>query len=146
MKTITICGSLDFSYEIHELSKRLKTMGYKVYIPMTSDKILRGEVSLEKIKKEKEGERDFIKRAIENDVIRLHFSKIKKSDAILVTNYMKENVLGYIGGNTLTEISFAHVLNKKIYLLDVVPDMHYADVIKMMQPEVIQGDLTRINI
>ena len=51
--TIAICGSLNFTYKIKKISDELKKMGFDVFIPISSEKILRGEFSLDKIKKEK---------------------------------------------------------------------------------------------
>ena len=42
------------------------------------------------------------------------------ADAVLVLNYDKKGIKNYIGGNTLMEIGFAHVLNQKIFLLKLV--------------------------
>ena len=48
---ITICGSLDFTYEIEKLANELWKMEFEVFIPISSEKILKGEFSLEEIKK-----------------------------------------------------------------------------------------------
>lgn len=69
---------------------------------------------------------------------------IKESEAILVTNYDKKGVTGYIGGNVFLEMGFAHVLDKKIFLLNEVPDVSYVDEIRAMQPMVINNDLSLI--
>ena len=42
------------------------------------------------------------------------------------------------------EMGFAHVLGKKIFLLNGIPDMHYKDEIRAMQPVVLDGDLNGI--
>ena len=69
---------------------------------------------------------------------------IVEGDAVLICNFDKNGVKNYIGGNTLMEMGFAHVENKKIFLLNTVPDVSYRDEILAMGPVIINGDLKRI--
>lgn len=140
---IAICGSLDFTYEIAKLAEELRLKGFDVCIPISSEKILRGEFSLEEIKKEKEDGK-FSDRAIKYDGIRAYWDVIKNCDAILVANYDKKGIANYIGGNSFLEMGFAHVLKKKIFLLNTIPEMIYSDELKAMQPVVLNGDLSQI--
>jgi len=140
---ITICASLDFSNEIGNIVKQLAEQGHKVIVPKTSEMILNGEVTLGQIMEEKENG-EISKRAIKHDVIKRHFLNIKKGDAVLVLNYDKKEIKNYIGPNTFLEIGFAHVLGKKIFLLNEIPNMPHRDEIKIMQPVVINGDLSKI--
>ena len=41
-------------------------------------------------------------------------------------------------------MAFAHILSKKIFLLNPIPDMIYTDEIKAMQPIIVNNDLNRI--
>ena len=50
----------------------------------------------------------------------------------------------YIGGNTLMEIAFAYVNDKKIFLLNPVPEVSYKDEILAMYTKVLNGDLQEI--
>ncbi len=140
---IAICGSLNFTYEIKKIFDELKKFGFNVFIPISSEKILRGEFSLDEIKKEKENGQ-IVEKFIKYDSIRAYYKIIKKSDAILVANFDKNNIKNYIGGAVLLEMGFAHILNKKIFLLNQTPQMIYTDEIKAMQPIVLNGDLTKI--
>lgn len=140
---ISICGSLNFTYEIKKIADELKTLGFEVSIPLTSEKILRGEFSVEDIKNEKE-KGEFSKRAIKYDSIRAYWNIIKEADAILIANFDKNGIQNHIGGNSFLEMGFAHVLNKKIFLLNGIPETTYTDEIKSMQPIVLDGDLSRI--
>jgi hypothetical protein len=45
-----------------------------------------------------------------------HFKKVLDSDAILVTNFEKNGVEGYIGGNVLMEITLAFHYKKPIFI------------------------------
>ncbi len=140
---IAICGSLDFTYEINELKNKLEKKELEVSIPLSSEKILKGEVSLEEILKEKD-KGEFSKRAIKFDSIKSYWEIIKNSEVILVANFEKRGIKNYIGGNTFLEMGFAHILNKKIYLLNNVPEMIYSDEIKTMQPIILYGNLSNI--
>ena len=66
------------------------------------------------------------------------------SDAILVLNFDKKGIVNYIGGNTLMEIGFAHVNDKKVFLLNEVPEVSYTDEILAMYDVILNGDLTKI--
>jgi hypothetical protein len=46
-----------------------------------------------------------------------HLAKIQSSDLILIANFPKKGIEGYIGPNTLMEIAFAWALNKSVVLL-----------------------------
>ena len=59
---------------------------------------------------------------IEHDLIRGYFEKMKEYEVVLVVNPEKTGVAGYIGGNTLIEMAFGHVLGKKLYVLYPLPD------------------------
>jgi hypothetical protein len=140
---IAICTSLDFTNKIKGIVNQLTERNHKVIIPQTIEMIFNREVTLEQILKEKENG-EISKRAIKQDTLRHYFEKIKGVDAVLVLNFDKKGVKGYIGGNTFLEMGFAHILNKKIFLLNEIPQMLYKDEIKAMQPTVLYGDLASI--
>lgn len=140
---VAICSSLNFTPEIKKLADELKKLGHQVFIPLSSERILRGEITLEQIKAEKTSG-EFINRAIKYDSIRAYAKIIAGVDAILVANFTKGEIKNYIGGNSFLEMGFAHLYQKKIYLLNDIPEMIYSDEIKVMQPEVLRGDLKKI--
>jgi len=141
---ITICGSIEFTPKIKEIADWLIGKGHIADIPLTSQRIINGELTLEEFKKEKQKNGDGSFRKIKDDVIRRYYGIIKECDAILVLNLEKNKIKNYIGGNTFLEMGFAHVLNKKIYLLNEILDMPYTDEIKAMCPIVTEGNLDRI--
>ena len=81
---------------------------------------------------------------IQYDLIRGYFDIIKKGDSVLIANETRKGIENYIGGNTLIEMGFAHVLRKPIYLLNPVPEMPYSDEINAMNPIILNKDLTKI--
>jgi len=77
--------------------------------------------------------------------IKRYHNAIVHSDAILVLNFDKRDIPNYIGCNTLMEIGFAYTADKKIFLLNPIPDQPYIlDEITAMDPIVIHGDLSLI--
>lgn len=130
---IVFCGSMAFAAKMLELKDGVENLGHRAVLPDTAAAHAAGRVSMEN-KEEK----------IVNDSIRKHYEKIRESDAILVLNFDKNGIAGYIGGNSFLEMGFAHVLNKKIFLLNPIPAIGYADEIEAMKPVILNGDLTRI--
>ena len=140
---IAICGSLTFSKEMAELKDKLEALEHEVYLPYSAEKIMKGELSSEVIEQAKE-DGTFYKVVMENDAIRRWHDVIEKSNAILVANYDKKGIKNYIGGNSFLEIGFAYVMDKKVYLMNPIPDVPYKDEILSMQPVIIDGDLSKI--
>jgi len=140
---IAICSSLDFITEIKETADKLVALGYEVTLPQTAEKIYKGEATYEQVMEEKENG-EFANRGIKQDSLNYYFGKIKEADAVLVLNLKKKDIAGYIGGAVFLEMGFAHVLGKKIFLLNEVPIISYSDEIRMMQPIVLNNDLSKI--
>ena len=144
---ITLCGSIAFQDKIILLKENLEKMGHKIEIWPTKIKNHRGElISIEeyyRLRKTAPDNEQWIwdKKA---ELIMEHFDKISWADAILVTNYDKNDIKGYIGGNTLMEMGLAFFLKKKIYLLNQVPELSYKEEILGLKPIVINGDLLKI--
>jgi nucleoside 2-deoxyribosyltransferase len=136
---ITVCGSMTFYKEMNAAKKRLEQMGHTVFVPVESDK---DEMPMEA--RPEIPDETKISAKIEFDFIREHFKKIEHADAILVLNYDKNNIPGYIGGNTFLEMGVAFWHEKKIYLMYPVPHMNYSIEMHSMQPIVLHGDLTKL--
>jgi hypothetical protein len=134
---ITICGSMTFSKEMQETYEKLKELGHKAYLPNGVARYISGDLN----KESGAGS----ERKIQDDLIRAHYNLIKDSDAILFLNYDKNGIKNYVGGNSLMEIGFAHVLNKNIYLMNDIPDMNYKAEIIAMKPIIIKGNLNLLN-
>jgi len=137
---ITLCGSMTFANKIVETYKKLKELGHEPLMHeevfgiadgSAKDRISRMALDHGKFKKDE-------------DLIRWWHNCIKSGDSILVCNFDKKGIIGYIGGNTLMEMGFAHVNDKKVFLLNEIPDMSYTDEIKAMTDLVLDGDLSKI--
>lgn len=140
---ICIIASLNFTAKIIEVSKILKTEGHNVSIPPTADMINRGELSVDTIIKEK-STGEIVNRTIEQNSIRKNFIRIKRAESVLVLNYNKNGIEYYIGGNTFLEIGFAFILEKKIFILNPIPNMSYAQEIMAMEPTILNNSLRNL--
>lgn len=129
---------MSFAKEMLAAADQLKPAGHFCYLPEETEKYLDNSIHLA-------SSEVGAQRKIENDFINKHYEKIKKADAILVLNYDKRGVTNYIGGNTFLEMGFAHVLKRKIYLLNQIPEMNFMkQEIIAMQPIILNGVLSLI--
>ena len=144
---ITICGSIAFQDEVLSVKEQLEKLGHEVKLWPSRLKDENGKpISVTEYYK--------IRHSANNDekwvwdrkaeAVLEHFEKVAWSDAILVANYDKKDVKGYIGGNTLMEMGLAFFLKKKIYLLNQVPELPYKEEILGVKPIIINGDLSKI--
>ena len=129
---ITICGSMKFSAEMQAVKEALEHQGYEVELP----NIQEGTSYDPTNENNAEIKRGFIDE---------HFRKIGESDAVLIVNHAKNDIDGYVGGNTLIEIAHAYAQGLEIFLLNPVPKVSYADEIASMAPIILDGDITKID-
>lgn len=134
---IAVCGSMFFSLEISEISKQLRARGHLVEIPVFTEHYV-------SLGSREEMHSKSIENKLAHDLIRQYFEVIKRQDAVLAVNKTHKDIENYVGGNTFLELGFAHVLNKKCYLLNPIPIMQYTDEIRAMRPIVINGNLDLI--
>lgn len=142
---IVICGSLVFAKEMDDLRTELLGLGFDVTIPTTADMILRGEIKLEDMKAMKEAGTHH-EMSLERNAIRAYHAEIVKGDVVLIANFEKKGIPGYIGGNTFLEMGFAHVLEKPLYVLHPLPDVSYVDEMHVMQPTILHGDTKKLTV
>lgn len=137
---ITICGSITNAKKIYEIKVKLEEYGHIVF----SHELMKMyvEEDAEIIRGVKESH---YKLKIENNTFKWYYNKIKESDAVLVCNFKKNGVEGYIGGSALMEIGYAHVLDKKIYFLNPIPNVGYKDELVASDPKIINNDLDKLN-
>ena len=144
---ITICGSTAFIDEMEEVSKKLEFLGHEVKFPPVKviDKNGKELWTRDYYKMKKATPLDdpeFWKTHTSR--IRSHFDKVAWSEAVLITNYNKNNITHYIGPNTLIEMGVAFHLNKKIFLLNPVPDIAWKEEILGMRPVILNNNLDLI--
>lgn len=137
MKTITICGSMLFHKEMTEFKKTLEEMGFQANAPKSFEEM--GIINYDKYTQEEGKE---LKKKY--DLIRDYYSKIIDSDAVLIANYEKKGIKGYVGGNTLLEMGFAYSNHRNIFMVNPAPDLPYKAEIEAMRPINIGEDLSNI--
>lgn len=138
---ITICGSVKFADKLVDIYRQLEALGHEPIMHEdmfgiadgTAKELIDGiDLDHSEIKKK-------------HNFIKLWHNLIVSGDAILVCNFDKNGIKNYIGGNTLMEIGFAHTNDKKVFLLNPIPEnVSYIDEIKAMTDVVIVGDLKTI--
>jgi hypothetical protein len=144
---ITICGSMAMIDQMHDIGSQLETLGHQVKIPKIEIKDLSGNSLSQKeydaVRKNATAADTWIWE-INREAMRDHFVKITWSDAILVPNFEKNSIPGYIGPNTLMEMGLALFLNKKIFLLNPIPDIQSKEEILGINPIILNGRLELI--
>jgi len=135
---IGVVGSMQFTEKMMEIRDKLEGMGHNAFLTnLASPFVGKTDEEKEKIK---------IYQKKNKDAIREFWRMMQGADAILVANYDKNGIKNYIGGNTLMEIGFAHVLNQKIFLLNPIPKIpYYKTEIEATRPVILNGDLSKIS-
>lgn len=132
---IAICGSMQFGKEMVKIKLKLERLGHTVILPKDIELYVSGEKSIEGKWEKQEG-----------DLFKNYWNEIKVSDAVLIVNITKNGITNYVGGNALIEMAYAHILDKKIYLLNGIPEMNYKDEIEAMNPMILDSDLSKVPV
>jgi nucleoside 2-deoxyribosyltransferase len=130
---ISICGSMQLFEEMQLLQADLRRQGFDVFLPEAEE----GENFYATLPEAE-------KPAMKKHFIDAHLRKIRESDAVLIANYPRRGVKGYVGPNTLIEIAFAYALGKPIYLLHRMGEQPCKDEVDGLAPTVLNHDLSRI--
>jgi hypothetical protein len=138
---VFICGSMHFSKEMLEAKKKLEEMGYVAETPEDA------QLFAQNAHLTTDNHEENYQYCLETDIMRKCFDEISKSDAILLLNYPKNGINGYIGASGLMESALAYWLKKKLFLLYPPPPVSqakYSHEILIMQPVILNGDLSLI--
>ena len=134
---IGIIGSMQFTERMLEIRDLLIELGHNAFMTDLHNALI-GKTDEEK---------EIIKLYQKNnmDAIGEFWGAMQGVDAVLVLNFDKNGIKNYIGGNTLMEIGFAHVLNQKVFLLNPIPEIpFYKTEIEAIKPVILNGDLSKI--
>lgn len=134
---IGVVSSMHHSEQMLDIMNRLRALGHDAFASSWLEEFIgKDDAAKEQIK---------LDQKFNRDAIRDFWRKMQTGDAILVLNFGRHGVPNYIGGNTLMEIGFAHVLDQKIFLWNQIPDIpYYRSEIEAVKPTIINGDLSRI--
>lgn len=143
--TVTLCGSIAFYELMQRIQQQLEAQGWHVLLPPAH---VPGEdgrlISVEEYYRIRKAAGDEAAWVWERKrmAMKAHFGKIEQSDAILVVNETKNDVVGYVGANTLLEIGLAMHLDLPIYFLHPVPEGAAREELLGAQPTVLHGDVS----
>ena len=128
---------MQYTEKMLEIRDKLFSMGHDAFVTgLAKPFVGKSDGEKEKIK---------IYQKQNKDAIREFWRLMQGADAVLVVNLDKHGIKNYIGGNTLMEIGFAHVLNQKVFLLNPIPDIpYYKTEIEAVKPVILNGDLKKI--
>ena len=144
---ITICGSMVFAEEMTKAKVALEAQGHEVQMPplliQDDDDNTISIAEYYRRRKAEINEHSWIWDR-KQEAMKAHFNKVEWCDAVLILNHSKDGVDGYIGGNTLLEMGLALHLDKKIFLLNAIPEISYKEEILGMKPIVLDGDLSKL--
>lgn len=139
---IVICGSSTFKEKMLEYRDKLMALGHEAIVHPDYEAFIRGEK--QEIWSQVSGGEHYLAKK-QQGYIKWYYAAIVSSDAILVLNFDKKGIKNYIGGNTLMEIGFAYVNDKRIFLLNSIPEeISYVDEIKAMSDTILNDDLNKI--
>ena len=141
---ITICGSIAFISEMLDIKDQLEKLGHEIKMPPVEVENGEGKMipaaEYYRIRRQTAGNEDWVWDRKEW-AMKKHFDKVAWSDAILVLNYDKNNIAGYMGANTFLEMGLAFHLGKKIYLFNPIPEIPCKEELLGMKPIVINSNL-----
>jgi len=133
---IYIAGSMHFAKEMLQTKNTLKELGVEAEVPPDTEECVKDPTLNENLE-----------HCDATDIMKACMAVQKKCGAILVLNYPKHEVSGYIGAHTLIELGLAYYLEQKIFLLyppaPVHLQRHYVEVTHM-QPTILNGKIMEI--
>ena len=141
--TIVICSSMAFYRHANVIADELRNQGLHVIVPENAIKMKQsGNYDPKAYSTWFKNPNEFKRKG---ELMRTHFDKITKADAILVVNDEKHGIAGYIGPNVLLEMGLAFYLGKTIFVLNPVGDEAriYEEVLGMGSI-ILNGDLSQI--
>lgn len=103
---VTICGSMAHQEKFGAVARTLEAAGLRVRVPAIEENVDWSSLAEHQMLAKK---KDYMDR---------HFANIARSRAVLVCNYEKNNKPGYIGVNTLMEMTVAYISGVPTYLLE----------------------------
>ncbi|MBQ9013944.1 MAG: hypothetical protein IJ094_10430 [Bacilli bacterium] len=139
MKVLIIC-SKQFYSKIEKIKEILKSRNIEVFLPNCYDDPSTEERMWKLGKKEHQKFKAKMYKQSEE--------AIKNMDAVLVLNYDKnkdgETYKNYIGGATFLEMYDAFRLDKKIFLMNDIPEGMLFDEIEGFNPIVLNGNINLV--
>ncbi len=118
------------------LRQELACTGYVVFTPLEEEE---AEIEYDTLP---ERQQAIIKRRL----IDAHLEKIKNSDAVLIANFTKKAIEGYIGANTLMEMAFAYAFQKPVFVLHTLGEQNCKVEALGVQTANLRGKLSNLDL
>ena len=131
---VALCGSMSHMSQWLKVVDELRARGLTVSTPELTERIDWSVMSDEETIVQK------------GRLVRRHLANIATASAVLVANYEKNGIDGYIGSNTFLEMGAGFISDKPIYLLNPVPHQDNREEILALEPIVIHGDLSKVEV
>jgi nucleoside 2-deoxyribosyltransferase len=144
---IVVCGSLAFYDRMRSVRDELEALGHEVTIP--DDRVdgpSGSSLDVDEwyvLKKRSFAKRQWMWERKEQ-AMRDYLEHVTRSDAVLVLNYAKNGIDGYVGPNTLIEMGVAFHERKPIFLLNAIPTLAYTEELIGMRPILLDGELAQL--
>lgn len=129
---VTVCGSMSHKNDWLKVIEQLRAAGLRVATPDLSETTDWSALTEDEIVYQK------------GRLIRRHFANIAVSRAVLVCNYDKNDTNNYIGSNSFLEMGAAFVYDKRLFVLNEIPNQSNREEILAMQPKVLYGDIQKL--
>jgi len=134
---IGIIGSMQSTEKTYEIYDELKKQNHDSYLTDLAEPFI-GRTDEEK-------ERIKIYQKNNLGVIKKFWNFMQDRNAVLVVNLTRKEIENYIGSDTFLEAGFACILNQKIFLYDLVPEIDlYKTEIVAVQSIILNEDLIKI--
>ena len=98
-----IVGSMTFAENMLNVKSELESAGHIVNVPCDTEEHVTNTDLIDDLDKD-------LEHLMEHNILRKCFDLVAESDAILVLNYTKNGIDGYIGTSTLMETALAFYL------------------------------------
>lgn len=126
---------MTFAREMKKAKKILENLGYKIFIPIDTEYVIKDPSKKENMA--------FLKKI---GVGRKDAELVAKADALLLLNYEKHGIKGYIGPGAYRDLSIAWWLKKKIFFLYPYNESQNNQKYEMLgfEPIILHGKLEKI--
>ena len=122
---------MSFEPKMTALGVSLERQGFKVYLPETDETNTESQSgNIEELKLKK---RQYINN---------HLQNIKASNLLLIANFEKKSIPGYIGASTLMEAAFGYSLAIPVILLNYPGEQNCQLEILSVASNILAGDIS----
>lgn len=131
---IVMCGSMSALEKMDLLAGQLRQEGFAVTTPVPD------EAGLDWARL---STREAV--ALKKTYLSDYFDVIRRGDLVLIANFEKNGIAGYVGANTLMEAACGYALGKPVYFLHEIGDQPASLELAAISSGVLQGAPQRLS-